>query len=185
MLIQQLITNLQGQQSETPQKPVSAKEIIDQEGLETPQESVKFLKHYKSHVEKTQLHQKNLKRVSNLFVFVGAFAFAFAVFSFMTPKAAPKPRLRLAPHIGDGQEQAQFIAADGSYDISSMASYASVFIWGLVLTKARSGLEASDSKDSSKVGGLLQRATSLIALICASALFKLIAVMTDNQKLEF
>lgn len=62
-----------------------------------------------------------------------------------------------------------------------MANIASIFIWGLVLTKAKSGLEAADSKESSQVGGLLSKALSMIVLIGVSAIFKLVANITGTQ----
>lgn len=55
----------------------------------------------------------------------------------------------------------------------------SMMIWGLVLTKARAGLEAVESNDASKVGGLLSRAVSLIVLIGAAAIFKLVATVSQ------
>lgn len=99
-------------------------------------------------------------------MFVGAFAFAFAIYSFMsaTPKAAaPKhPKLKLAPSSSPHVAQAdntdltnymnidgtQFTGADGSIDIHTLMSAASMLIWGLVLAKARSGLEAVETKDT-------------------------------------
>lgn len=91
---------------------------------------------------------------------------------FFKPKAAPH-RLR------QSSTDASFMAADGSIDIAQMANMISMMIWGLVLTKARAGLEAVESKDTSKVSGLLSRAVSLIALIAAAAIFKLVATMSQ------
>jgi hypothetical protein len=51
-------------------------------------------------------------------------------------------------------------------------------IWGMVLAKARSGLEAVETQDSSKVGGLLSKVTSLIVLIAVSAICKMVALTT-------
>ena len=59
---------------------------------------------------------------------------------------------------------------------------ASMAIWGLVLAKARSGLEAVETKDTSKVGSLLSRVVSLIVLICSASVFKLIANATETQR---
>jgi hypothetical protein len=91
---------------------------------------------------------------------------------FFKPKAASH-RLR------QSSTDASFMAADGSIDIAQMANMISMMIWGLVLTKARAGLEAVESKDTSKVSGLLSRAVSLIALIAAAAIFKLVATMSQ------
>jgi hypothetical protein len=112
--------------------------------------------------------------VSNTFIFIGAFAFAAAIYCFMTlkPKAAPQYRLRQS-------NDNPFGTADGSVDVSQMANMISMMIWGLVLTKARAGLEAVDSKDASKVGGLLSRAVSLIVLIGAAAIFKLVSTISQ------
>ena len=66
-------------------------------------------------------------------------------------------------------------------DITSAANVASMFIWGLVLAKAKSGLEAVETQDTSKVGGLLSRATSLIMLIAMSAICKLVAITNETN----
>lgn len=112
--------------------------------------------------------------MSNTFIFIGAFAFAAAIycFTFYKPKASPH-RLR------QSNTDTSFMAADGSFDIAQMANMISMMIWGLVLTKAKAGLEATESKDTSKVSGLLSRAVSLIALISAAAIFKLVATMSQ------
>jgi len=152
----------------------------------SPQESVHFLKYYKAHVEKVQDHQARLKRVSNLFIFVGAFAFAFAIYSLMSFQPAKAPvthKLKLAPKVGATESTETLMpAADGSVDFSQLANMASMTIWGLVLAKARSGLEAVETKDTSKVSSLFSRVVSLIVLICSAAVFKLIATATENMK---
>ncbi len=74
-----------------------------------------------------------------------------------------------------------FVGADGTLDITSMANLASMAIWGMVLAKARSGLEAVETQDSSKVGGLLSKVTSLIVLIAVSAICKMVALTTTPQ----
>lgn len=163
---------------------MDAKAIIEEEGLVSPQESVHFLKYYKAHVEKVQDHQARLKRVSNLFIFVGAFAFAFAIYSFMSFQPAKAPvthKLKLAPKVGATTETVMPVA-DGSVDFSQLANMASMTIWGLVLAKARSGLEAVETKDTLKVSSLFSRVVSLIVLICSAAVFKLIANATENMK---
>lgn len=174
LLVSQLITSLQQTQAAKPepvQETSTAKEIIEQEGLQHPKDSLSFLKYYKAHVEKVQQHQQSLKRVSNTFVFIGAFAFAAAIYCFMNmkPQAATQHRLK----------QANDASVDGSVDISQMANMVSMMIWGLVLTKARAGLEAVESNDTSKVGGLLSRAVSLIVLIGAAAIFKLVSTVSQ------
>jgi hypothetical protein len=75
---------------------------------------------------------------------------------------------------------AMFTADDGSYDLAAMANFASMAIWGMVVSKARSGLEAVNTKDSSKVNGLLKKTTQLISLITFASIFKLIAVLMEE-----
>lgn len=61
-----------------------------------------------------------MKRVSNIFIFVGAFAFAFAIYSFMTfspAKATQHHKLKLAPNVG-AQAADTLIPTDGPVDIS-------------------------------------------------------------------
>ena len=101
--------------------------------------------------------------------------------SFQPAKAPVTHKLKLAPKVGATTETAM-PAADGSVDFSQLANMASMTIWGLVLAKARSGLEAVETKDTSKVSSLFSRVVSLIVLICSAAIFKLIANATENMK---
>lgn len=86
-------------------------------------------------------------------MFVGAFAFSFAVYSLLTyTKASPK-RLQLAPTSprvaqSDQNSFTNSVTYEGEIDISQLVHGASVFIWGLILAKARSGLEAVGTKDT-------------------------------------
>ena len=64
-------------------------------------------------------------------------------------------------------------AADDANEMGSMFSGISVFIWGLVLTKARQGMEAANTKDSEKAGGLLKKSAGLIFMIVAASVFQL------------
>jgi hypothetical protein len=62
-----------------------------------------------------------------MFVFVGAFAFAYAIYALMTATTSAKPKLRLAPgspHVTQAETSADpagipnFINSDGNIDIS-------------------------------------------------------------------
>lgn len=118
--------------------------------------------------------------MSNIFIFVGAFAFSYALFQYFnaTPKAATQHKLKQS---NSSDPMSMFTGADGTLDITSMANLASMAIWGMVLAKARSGLEAVETQDTTKVGGLLSKVTSLIVLITVSAICKMVALSTTLE----
>jgi len=52
---------------------------------------------------------------------------------------------------------------------SQAFSSISVMIWGLVVAKAKSGVDAAQSKDASSVGGLVKKVGTICALIAVAS----------------
>ena len=50
-------------------------------------------------------------------------------------------------------------------------SYLSIAIWGLVVTKAKAGVEAAQNKDANTVSGLVKKVGAICALIAAASVF--------------
>jgi len=63
-------------------------------------------------------------------------------------------------------------------DMSTTLTALSAMLWGLVVVKAKQGLNASDSKDHATVGNSLRKAAKLIVLIMVSACVKFVAELS-------
>lgn len=59
-------------------------------------------------------------------------------------------------------------------------SYLSVAIWGLVVTKAKAGVDAASSKDTTSVSGLVKKVGAICALIAAASIFQLMGTMNST-----
>jgi len=71
-------------------------------------------------------------------------------------------------------------APNGLEDMSATCTAISAMLWGLVVIKAKQGLNASDSKDPETVGTMLRKAGKLIILICVSSTLKFVAEMSQD-----
>lgn len=63
---------------------------------------------------------------------------------------------------------------------ASTFSALSAFIWGLVLQKARKGVEAAGSKDTQTVSGLLKKGGMLVFMIAAASLCTFMANVNET-----
>ena len=62
------------------------KQIMEQEGLETPKESVEFLEYYQKHTKKVEAFRKRLHTFSYVLCALGVSAFAFAAYKHFAVK---------------------------------------------------------------------------------------------------
>jgi len=143
--------------------------------LETPAQSLAFLEYFQKHVTKVDVLQKRLSKFASFFLVLGLGALTYAVFSYMAIEAATKKQT----HQRLRSSAAEDIFMDES--VSTACSAISCFIWGLVVTKAKSGLAASNTKDSSVVGGLLKKTGSLIMMISIAAAFQMASEMQNSN----
>ena len=60
-------------------------------------------------------------------------------------------------------------------------SFVSVAIWGLVVTKAKAGVEAAQNKDANTVSGLVKKVGAICALIAAASIFQLMGTMKTPE----
>ena len=96
-------------------------------------------------------------------------ALGYAAYCYFMPAQTSRSTVGGRPRLGASN------AADGTNEMGSMFNGISVFIWGLVLTKARQGMEAANTKDSEKAGGLLKKSAGLIFMIVAASVFQLLS----------
>jgi len=146
-----------------------SKQIIEEENLETPQQSVKFLEYYQKHVEKTEKAQKRLGLWSKMFMISSVIALAYMAYCYFSPDQASRKSTGRRPRLGASN------VAEETDEMSSMFSGISVFIWGLVLAKAKQGMAAVGTKDSGTVGGMVKKAAGLIFMIAAASVFQLMS----------
>jgi hypothetical protein len=145
------------------------KKIIDVENLNSPQDSVEFLEYIKKHQNKVDQHGKSLHSFSKFIMFLGLGALAMMTFRyFMHSSRVHSSDFSGNSHrLGASKEDAE---AD---QYKQTFSYLSVAIWGLVVTKAKAGVEAASNKDSNTVSGLVKKVGAICALIAAASVFQL------------
>jgi len=111
-----------------------------------------------------------------MFAAISAFFYMAYCYFFAAPKASNtysgKPRLGAA-HVEESDDGMQ-----------STFSGISVFIWGLVLAKAKQGMTAASTKDSSSVGGLLKKSAGLIFLIVVASVCQLMSSKTVPETVQ-
>ena len=77
-----------------------------------------------------------------------------------------------------------------SNEVDEMSQYAPIFnslsvaIWGLVVTKAKSGMEAASNKDANTVGGIVKKVGAICALIAGASMLQLMANMNTASPVE-
>jgi len=146
------------------------KQVLADENLDTPQQSVKFLEYYQKHVDKTERARQRLHSYSQVCMVAAVGALGYAVVSYLSsPAQAPSRTASGRPHLGAAN------AAEETDEVAGMLSGISVFIWGLVLAKARQGMEAAGTKDSGSVGGLLKKSAGLMFLIAVASIAQLMS----------
>lgn len=95
---------------------------------------------------------------------------------------------------GHHEESQQFsgrghrLGASNETQVDDVSNFAPVFsslsvaIWGMVIAKAKTGMEAATKNDSATVGGLLKKTGFVIAMIVAASVFQLMAAMNTTTK---
>lgn len=154
-------------------KPKTIQQQIreEAENLETPQESIAFLKYMQKHAIKVQRLQKRLSSFSSGLFAVSLGVAAYAAFCYMTAEqvsASPKGH-----KLGASHEESN----DG---ISQLFSGMSVMIWSMIAAKAKTGMSAAQNGQEKTVAGSLKSAGTLIVLIACAAGFNIYAQMDEN-----
>jgi len=102
-------------------------------------------------------------------------ALFFCLMSFMTPKSAGNAH-KLKSSNGP---------AEGNAEMQTMLSAVSAMLWGLVATKAKQGMAATNSSKSATVGSMMKSVSSLTMLVVMGSLFKFGAeVMYANPQVN-
>ena len=137
------------------------------EELETPKQSIAFLKLFQKSAERVESLSSSLKKVSVLVGVVAAFCLVTAIFRYTASVQAPAKKLQNP--LADG---AEYVNANGDIDLSSLSKGLSMFIWGLVLAKAKAGVTAAASKDHKTVSSSYGKTVGIMLLIGVASIAK-------------
>ena len=154
------------------------KAIIDEENLEAPQDSVEFLQYLKKHQKKVEHHKQRVHTFSKGMMFLGIGALAYVAYCFMFQSQHQQH------HRYSGKHHRLGASMDESQAMGQTFSALSVAIWGMVVSKAKSGLEAAGKNDSNSVGGLVKKIGTLCALIGVASVFQLMGTMNTANPVE-
>jgi len=167
-----------------PSKKEQMKEIIENENLDAPADSVKFLEYMQKHEEKVNHHKKRVHKLSKLLFVIGIASMVYMGVRYCIHekrmeeyanegKTHEKQNYSHHKHhkyngrnhrLGASNEEAESTAYGQTF------SAISVGIWGLVVAKAKTGVEAASKNEASSVGGLVKRVGYICALIAAASL---------------
>lgn len=105
--------------------PKTARDLIEEEELETPANSAEFAEYYQNHAKKVTAAKGCLSVIATLLMVVSCVALFFIAMSFMQPKASVH---RLKSSNGP---------TEGNSDVQNVLKLISAMIWGLVASKAK------------------------------------------------
>lgn len=157
------------------------KKIIDEENLDAPKDSVEFIQYVRKHGKKVQHHKKRLHRLSKLLMFVGVAALGyFALRHFIHRE---RVHGKHDQHFS-GKSHKLGASAEGSDAYGQTFSALSLALWGLVVSKAKAGMDASKSTESASVGGLVKKVGVISALIACASVFQLMSTMNTSNPVK-
>ena len=153
------------------------KKIMDEENLDSPQDSVEFLEYVKKHQNKVDHHKRRLHRFSRFMFVLGVSALGYMAFRYFVHSS----RMHETSYSGRNHRLGAS-STDAEADAYKQTfSFVSVAIWGLVVTKAKAGVEAAQNKDASTVSGLVKKVGAICALIAAASIFQLMGSMKTPE----
>ena len=155
------------------------------EELEHPSQSIPFLELFEKSAKKVEDLGNSLKTASIGFGVLGVVCFGVACVSFFGDSIQA-----MIQNQGVANKKLQGGLTDinyedylnaGNLNISAISNTLSMFLWGLVMAKAKAGFTAATSKDASAVNSSIGKMIGLGVLICVAGVAKLNA---DNHYLE-
>ena len=146
------------------------KKIIEEEDLETPAESVEYLEYVQRHQKKVEHHRRRMHRFHKILFAVGIGALGYMFIRHyahnqrMHEEADETIYAGRNHRLGASNDTAQANAYGSTFSAMSVA------IWGLVIAKAKTGMDVSSKNDASSVGGLVKKIGTICTLIAAASL---------------
>ena len=165
-------------------KKEQMKQIIEEENLDAPADSVKFLEYMQKHEEKVKHHKHRVHRLSRLLFVIGIASMIYmgvrhCIHEKRMQEYQNEGKTHETQHyshnkhhkysgrhhkLGASNEEAESSAYGQTFSAVSVA------IWGLVVAKAKTGVEVASKNDAASVGGLVKRVGYMCALIAAASL---------------
>jgi len=132
------------------------KRIVEEEGLDQPKNSVEFLEYVKGHQEKTRHHKRRLHKCSRILLVVGVVMLAYMGLRHWVHKRNMHRIERKQYHEEDHEERygsrhhrlGASATAQDTTAYGQTFSAISVAVWGLVVAKAKAGVEAASKDDA-------------------------------------
>ena len=166
----------------TLSKKEQLKQIVDEENLESPVNSVEFLQYVKKHQQKVETQKQRLATMSRALMFIGVAGIALVVYRSVMSARAEEHHTTYS-----GRQHrlgASNTAVEESNAYGQTFSALSMAIWGLVVTKAKAGQEACSSKDAQSVGGIVKKVGTICALIACASMFQLMGSLNTANPVE-
>ena len=154
------------------------KKIVEEENLDRPKDSVEFLQYVKKHQKKVDTHRRRVHSMSKGLMLLGFAGMAFMAYNWWTRPVHHEKHYSGKNHrLGASAE----VEDDGTGMIFKSMSLA---IWGLIVSKAKSGLEAASQSEEKSVGATVKKIGALCGLIVAASLFQLMAQQNTSNPVE-
>ena len=155
------------------------KKIVEDENLDRPKDSVEFLQYVKKHQKKVDTHRRRVHTMSKGLMVLGFAGMAFMAYNWWT-----RPVHHHEKHYS-GKNHRLGASAEVEDDGTGMIFKSmSLAIWGLIVSKAKSGLEAASQSDEKSVGATVKKIGAFCGLIVAASLFQLMAQQNTSNPVE-
>ena len=167
--------------STTLSKKEQLKQIIDEENLDSPVNSVEFLQYVQKHQKKVEVQKKRLSTISRALMILGIGALSVMAYRFFMSTRVSEPKHNFSGkhhRLGASNDTAEAEVYSQTFSALSMA------IWGLVIAKAKAGQEAASSKDSASVGSIVKKVGTICALIATASMFQLMSSLNTTNPVE-
>lgn len=152
------------------------KKMIEEENLDRPQDSVEFLQYVQKHQTKVENHRGRVHKLSKVMMVVGICGMGYMAYKHMTHSSGRHHQNRDHHYSGNGHRlgasNEASVEDDGQTAMFKAMSFA---IWGLIVSKAKSGLEAATKTDEKSVGSIVKRIGTFTALIVVASVCQLMS----------
>lgn len=152
------------------------------EELDHPSQSLPFLELFEKSAKKVEDLGNSLKKVSVGLGVIAVVFFGVAVVSFFSTSVQAMAKnsdimnqrnKKLSAGLGDMNFEEYIDQATGNISISAISSTISMFMWGLIMAKAKTGFTAAFSKDALTVQSSFSKMIGMGVLIVIAGLAKL------------
>jgi hypothetical protein len=163
------------------------KRVVEEEGLDHPKDSVEFLEYVKNHDKKTRHHRHRLHKCSKILMVVGAVMLGYMVVRHMVHK---RNMHRIENHQQENEYSGRNHRLGASAQVEDDTAYGkvlstiSVAMWGLVVAKAKAGVEAAQKEDAQSIGASLKKIGMFCSLVAGASLLQMMGAANTTNPVE-